>query len=62
MDVLQRNPGMPDWREGLAACDIVAADMRAALELPQKIKPNVFRIVMDDLLAEARQLVTDHRS
>jgi DNA-binding transcriptional regulator YhcF (GntR family) len=57
-DILQRNPTKPDWREGLAACDIVAADIRTALELPLKIKPTVFRIVADDFLAEARDLVT----
>ena len=58
MDILQRNPSQPDWREGLAACDIVASDVRTALELPKKIKPTVFRIVADDFLAEARELVT----
>jgi GntR family transcriptional regulator len=58
MDILQRNPSEPGWREGLAACDIVAADIRTALELPKKIKPTVFRIVADDFLAEARNLVT----
>jgi GntR family transcriptional regulator len=57
MDILQRNPSKLDWREGLAACDIVAADIRTALELPKKIKPTVFRIVADDFLAEARELV-----
>ncbi len=61
MDVLQRNPSKPDWREGLAACDIVAADIRTALELPKKIKPTVFRIVADDFLAEARALVTPQK-
>jgi GntR family transcriptional regulator len=61
MDILQRNPREPDWREGLAACDIVAADIRTALELPKKIKPTVFRIVADDFLAEARDLVTPQK-
>ncbi len=60
-DILQRNPGNPDWREGLGACDIVAADIRTALELPRKIKPTVFRIVADDFLAEARDLVTPQK-
>jgi DNA-binding transcriptional regulator YhcF (GntR family) len=60
-DILQRNPGNPDWREGLGACDIVAADIRTALELPRKIKPTVFRIVADDFLAEARELVTPQK-
>lgn len=61
MDILQRNPSQPDWREGLAACDIVAADIRTALELPKKIKPTIFRIVADDFLAEARELVTPQK-
>jgi DNA-binding transcriptional regulator YhcF (GntR family) len=61
VDILQRNPSQPDWREGLAACDIVAADIRTALELPKKIKPTVFRIVADDFLAEARGLVTPQK-
>jgi GntR family transcriptional regulator len=61
MDILQRNPSEPDWREGLGACDIVAADIRTALELPKKIKPTVFRIVADDFLAEARALVTPQK-
>jgi GntR family transcriptional regulator len=61
MDILQRNPSKPDWREGLDACDIVAADIRTALELPKKIKPTVFRIVADDFLAEARALVTPQK-
>ncbi len=61
MDILQRNPSQPDWREGLAACDIVAADIRTALELPKKIKPTVFRIVADDFLTEARALVTPQK-
>jgi DNA-binding transcriptional regulator YhcF (GntR family) len=61
MDILQRDPAKPDWREGLAACDIVAADIRTALELPKKIKPTVFRIVADDFLAEARGLVTPQK-
>ncbi len=55
-DILQRNPNQADWREGLGACDIVAADIRTALELPRKIKPTVFRIVADDFLAELAAL------
>jgi DNA-binding transcriptional regulator YhcF (GntR family) len=61
MDILQRNPDQPDWQSGLAACDIVAADVLAALKLPKKIKPTVFRIVADDFLAEARGLVTPQK-
>jgi DNA-binding transcriptional regulator YhcF (GntR family) len=61
MDILQRNPDQPDWQSGLAACDIVAADVVAALKLPKKIKPTVFRIVAEDFLAEARALVTPQK-
>ncbi len=61
MDILQRSPEQPDWQNGLAACDIVAADIVAAQKLPKKIKATVFRIVADDFLAEARQLVTPQK-
>ncbi len=61
MDILQRNPAKPDWREGLEACDIVAADIRAARELPKKITPIVFKIVANDFLAEVRDLVTPQK-
>jgi GntR family transcriptional regulator len=56
--VLQRNPRQPAWQDGLAACDIVSADVVTAVELPEHLHPLVFRIVSDQSLAEVRQLVT----
>jgi DNA-binding transcriptional regulator YhcF (GntR family) len=50
--VLQRNPAEADWREGLAACDIVTADLLACAELPDEIRPIQFRLVADDFIAE----------
>ena len=57
-DVLKRDPAQPGWQEGLKICDIVAADVKAARELPPGVKPTVFRIVSEKFLAEARRLVT----
>ncbi len=56
--VLQRNPRLAHWRDGLAACDIVAADIVTAAELPKGIEPVVFKVVSDEFLAEMRELVT----
>ena len=56
MDILERNPGAPGWQDGLVACDIVAADIRAAHDLPKGLKPTIFRIVADDFLSELRRL------
>jgi len=56
--VLQRNPREPAWQDGLAACDIVAADVVAAPDLPASIHPIVFSVVTDEFLAEMRELVT----
>ncbi|HLN02800.1 MAG TPA: GntR family transcriptional regulator [Bryobacteraceae bacterium] len=61
MDILERNPEEPGWQDGLAACDIVAADIKSARELPKAVKPTVFRIVADDFLAELRALVTEQK-
>jgi GntR family transcriptional regulator len=58
MAILQRNPDEPGWKDGLAACDIVAADVIAARELPKKIRASIFRIISNDFLDEMRQLVT----
>jgi hypothetical protein len=57
-DVLQRNPDHAKWRDGLAACDLVVADMLAAAELPKKIQPVVLRVVPEAFLEEIRRLVT----
>jgi DNA-binding transcriptional regulator YhcF (GntR family) len=57
-DVIQRNPDRPKWRDGLAACDVVVADVLAAAELPKHIRPIVLRLIPDAFLEEARKLVT----
>lgn len=57
-DVIQRNPDQPKWRDGLAACDLVVADVLAAVELPKHIRPIVLRLISDAFLEEARKLVT----
>lgn len=54
--VLERNPRDANWRDGLAACDLVASDVITAAELPKGITPIVFRVVSDEFLAEMRAL------
>lgn len=56
--VVERNPLLPNWQDGLAACDIVAADIVSAADLPARLKPRIFRIVSDQFLSEIRELVT----
>lgn len=57
-DLIQRNPEQPKWRNGLAACALIAADILAARELPENVRPIVFRLIPSSFLHEARQLVT----
>jgi DNA-binding transcriptional regulator YhcF (GntR family) len=57
-DVIARNPSLPKWRDGLAACDLVVADVLAAAELPKQIRPMVLRVIPDSFLEETRKLVT----
>ena len=57
-DLVQRNPNQPKWRSGLAACDLIVADMVAAQELSKTICPIVLRLVQESFLDEARKLVT----
>lgn len=52
--VIVRNPGEDNWLDGLAACDVVAADLLACAELPAGIHPIQFRVVADDFIAELR--------
>jgi DNA-binding transcriptional regulator YhcF (GntR family) len=54
--VLQRNPDKPQWRRGLAACNIVATDVESICDLPRGIEPILFRIVSDSFLAQLREL------
>jgi len=58
--VLQRNPRDEHWKDGLASCDLVAADIVTAGELPKGIAPIVFRVVSEEFLDEMRALVTTH--
>jgi hypothetical protein len=57
-DLIRRNPEQPGWRQGLAACDLIAADILSARELPKNIRPIVLRLVQGEFLQEARRLVT----
>jgi hypothetical protein len=57
-DLIQRNPEQPEWREGLNACDLIAADVVCAKELPKKFRPIVLRLVSDAFLERTRRLVT----
>jgi hypothetical protein len=56
--VVERNPAMGEWKNGLSVCDIVAADLVTAAELPKSIRPIIFRIVSDEFLAEIREIMT----
>ncbi len=53
-DVLARSPEKPGWKEGLAACDLVVADVLAAKELPGRVEPVVLRLVPDGFFDEVR--------
>jgi len=57
-DVIPRNPIQAKWKDGLAACDVVVADVLAAAELPKQIRPIVLRLIPDSFLQEVRGLVT----
>ena len=56
--VLQRNPRLSHWQDGLTACDIVATDIVTAAELPKGTRQVVFKVVSDKFLDEVRELVT----
>lgn len=58
-EVIQRNPQQANWRDGLAACDMIAADIVAARELPDTIRPVVLRLVSEAFL---RSLVTPKKA
>jgi hypothetical protein len=57
-DLIQRNPEQSNWREDLAACDLIAADIGCAKELRKSFRPIVLRLVSDAFLDRTRQLVT----
>ena len=52
--VTHHNPRDPKWKDGLASCDIVAADRIAAAELPAGIPAIRFQLVAEDFIAELR--------
>ena len=56
--LLERNPQLAHWQDGLAACDIVATDVVSAAELPKGSRPIVFKVVSNEFLADFRELVT----
>ncbi len=60
-DLIQRNPEQPKWKQGLAACDLIAADILAARELPKTVRPIVLRLVQDSFIEQARKLVTPEK-
>jgi len=60
-DLIQRNPGQAKWKQGLAACDLIAADVLAARELPKTVRPIILRLVQDSFLEQARKLVTEEK-
>jgi DNA-binding transcriptional regulator YhcF (GntR family) len=60
-DLIQRSPERAKWRNGLAACDLIGADILAARELPKNIRPIVLRLVQDSFLEHARKLVAGEK-
>ena len=62
-DVIRRNPGERGWKDGLGACDLIAADILAQRELPKKAKAIYeLRLVAQSYLEKARELVTGEKS
>lgn len=59
--VLVRDPSQRSWQRGLAACDIVSADLIATSELPATLPVRQLRLVAEDFLAELGALVTAKR-
>jgi DNA-binding transcriptional regulator YhcF (GntR family) len=58
-DLIHRNPQHPRWRQGLAGCDVVVADLLAARELAKTIHPIVLRLIPESFL---RKLVTAEKA
>ncbi len=56
--VLLRDASQSGWREGLAACAIVATDVVCAAAFPERSRPIVFRLVTEESLALVRRLVS----
>jgi DNA-binding transcriptional regulator YhcF (GntR family) len=58
-DMLLRDATEKGWDDGLAVCDIIAADVVAAAAFPERLRrPVVVRLVSEDSLAEVQRLVT----
>ncbi len=55
-DLIQRNPEQSKWRQGLGACDLIAADILAARELPKSISPIVLRLIPESYFQELARL------
>ena len=54
--VLSRSPDAPQWKRGLSACQLVAADVEAFRELPPSIQAREMRIVSEEFLKELAAL------
>jgi GntR family transcriptional regulator len=50
--VLLRSPDKPQWKRGLSACTLVAADIEAFPELPVNVNGTLMRLVSPAFLAE----------
>jgi DNA-binding transcriptional regulator YhcF (GntR family) len=58
-DVIARNPERAGWREGLGACDLIAADVLAAREMGEAVRGVVVvRLIPEFFLREMSGLVT----
>ncbi len=55
-DLIQRNPEKSKWRQGLGACDLIAADILAARELPKSVSPIVLRLIPNSFFQELAAL------
>jgi hypothetical protein len=55
---LIRDPAEPDWQDGLASCQILATDIVAAEDFPERLRPIVVRLISDESLIELRHFVT----
>lgn len=53
--VLLRSPEKAQWKRGLTACQVVAADVEAFLELPGGLKSREMRIVSAEFLQQLRE-------
>ena len=59
-DLIQRNPSERGWKNGLGVCDLIAADVLAAREVPKKAV--VLRLIAESFLPRAREVVTGEKA